>query len=121
MATLTTSLEIPFNSQEDWNEYDHRVNTTIQQVCEDLKVTRKGDMVGEIIRFQIAFASSCGASFARYMVASEKPLKLMHINEGDGYQVSPILIRGLILSDVKDMVKRERAMREAGRTPFPRI
>jgi len=104
MATVTSSLQIPFPTNDDWDTYHQMVEEKIKQTCTDLKATRKGDTVGEIIRFQVA------DGYAQYIVVQENPLKIMHIHEGDAYEASHILIRGLNLSDVIDMVGREKAI-----------
>lgn len=64
------------------------------------------DMIGEIIRFQRA------DGYAQYMIWDTKPLQLVWLELGDAYGVEEALIRGLRLEDVKQMVERERALRD---------
>lgn len=60
------------------------------------------DIVGEVIRFQIA------DGYAQYMVWSVKPLELIHLPLGDAWSIPEAHARGLRLSDVRDMVEREK-------------
>jgi hypothetical protein len=45
------------------------------------------------------------------MVLSERPLRLVHLDLGDGYTVEPSLLRGLTLAEVRRMVGFERGWR----------
>ena len=68
--------------------------------------TDQDDVVGEIIRWQRA------DGYAEYMVVNTKPLELVHLDTGDGYEVEAPLIRGLNLSDVRGMVESERRIND---------
>lgn len=50
--------------------------------------------------------------YARYVVLSERPLALVHIPTGDGWQIDEITRRGLRLSDVREDVARNKKMAE---------
>lgn len=45
--------------------------------------------------------------FATYIVWSSKPLKLVHLEIGDGYAAPAAYIRGLRLSDIKLQAKQD--------------
>jgi hypothetical protein len=65
-----------------------------------------GDLIGEIIRFPRA------DGYAQYMVWSTKPLKLIWIELGDAWDIDKVTERGLRLSDVREMVERDRKLAE---------
>ena len=62
----------------------------------------KSDLVGETIRFPVA------DGYAEYMVYRTRPLQLIHLPYVDAWEVNPIMLRGLRVSDVKEMVERSR-------------
>jgi len=66
----------------------------------------KGALRGEEIRFPR------GDGYARYFVYTEKPLALIHIPTGDAWDIDDVMRRGLRLSDVRDMVAREKKLAE---------
>jgi len=65
----------------------------------------KGDLVGEVVRFQIA------DGYAEYMVANHSPLTLINLGLGDGYSIPEAHARGLRLTDIRKDVERERRIR----------
>jgi hypothetical protein len=67
---------------------------------------RPGPLVGEVISWPVADGK------AQYMVYTTKPLALLHLDYGDGYQVDPIMIRGLRVTDVKEKVRQAKALSE---------
>ena len=64
------------------------------------------ELLGEVVRWQRA------DGYAQYMVWQTRPLQLIHLDLGDGWEVEDALIRGLRLSDVEDMVAHSRRLRE---------
>lgn len=62
------------------------------------------DLAGEIIRFPIADGK------ASYMVYTLKPLALIHLNYGDGYEVNAMTLRGMRVSDVREEVRKQKAL-----------
>lgn len=90
-------------NQGGWDEATKRFR---EELAAEAKQTNSGDTVGEIVRFQIA------DGYAEYMVWSEKPLHLIDVGGPDGYQIPVAHERGLRLSDVRDMVARDRKWRE---------
>lgn len=66
----------------------------------------RNPLVGECIRFGVADGR------AEYMVYTTSPLALIHLPYVDAYEADPILLRGLRVSDVKQMVKSDKAIAE---------
>ena len=65
-----------------------------------------GELAGETIRSGVA------DGYALYMVVTERPLQLIHITLGDAYSMGPVWERGLRISDVRQMVEREKGLAE---------
>lgn len=98
------SIEIPYDHElRDWTEQNRRYEAALKEAADAARAKSPGDMVGETLRWQVA------DGYAVYMVVKQKPLTVAHVNEGDGYQVDPIMIRGLRLSDVRERVAGEKA------------
>lgn len=75
--------------------------------CRSRTPNRRADSpIGEVIRWQVA------DGYAQYMVYTTSPLALIHLDYLDGYEVSEIMLRGLRVSDVKQMIARERRLSE---------
>lgn len=72
--------------------------------CKRVKEHSDCEYAGEIVKYHIA------DGYAEYMVFSVKPVKLVHIPLYDAYHF-PYAHRWTA-KDIKDMVKRERAMKE---------
>lgn len=62
------------------------------------------DSRDKIVGKTIAFGVADGR--AEYMVYRTKPLSLIHLDYLDGYNADPILLRGLRVSDVRDLVEQ---------------
>lgn len=77
----------------------------LAQWCRD-NASSPSDLIGKTIRFQVA------DGYAQYMVCSTRPLELLHLDYVDGYEADPILLRGLTLTDVKDLVGRAERLAE---------
>ena len=92
----------------DWrkNDWQEREADYVATLAELAGKQYSGDTVGEVVRWQRA------DGYAQYMVLSEKPLRLVHLDLGDGYGVEAALLRGLTLATVQGMVQRERALRD---------
>ena len=106
MATLAKQLNIDAPlSLDKIDEYRIKWTEALGRWATEARAKNEGILVGEIVRWQIA------DGYAQYMVMSQKPLKLAHINEGDGYAVDSALIRGLRLVDVMGMINREHALK----------
>lgn len=104
MAVCKNRIDIITNySNDDWRQQEER---QIEEWAIKFQDANAGDIVGETIRFHVA------DGYAVYMVQKQKPLTLVHVNQGDGYQIPAAHIRGLNLTEVRKMVDGERMMRE---------
>jgi len=74
----------------------------LEKVKEGYRKLAKGDLIGEEVRFQIA------DGYARYMVIKQRPLTVVHLDVGDGYQAHGPTIHGLRLGDVEAQVEADR-------------
>jgi hypothetical protein len=95
MATLTTAVEIPYNWNHDWKRQDRAYDAAIKAAQRQFRRKDRGEWVGAIISWSVA------DGYATYMVAQQNPLVMAHVFYGDGYEVDPIMIRGLELSDIE--------------------
>lgn len=81
-------------AEEDW----------LDNLKAELRAKKTGDLVGEELRWSRA------DGYARYLIVSQTPnLVLALLEVGDAWQVEAALIRGLRLSDARQMVERDRA------------
>lgn len=84
-----------FKQEADWQE------KLRQHVVAEAKAAGTFDAhLGEVIQFQVA------DNYARYMVASMKPLALVHLPFGDGYTFQ--FANRLTAKDVRDKVEEAR-------------
>ena len=93
----------------DWNNYDHEVHEQMEEkFFKDLKAyvlkRKKVKNVGEIIGFQV------GDGYAKYMVASMKPLELIHMPLGDAWEFQ--YVQNLKAKDVQDLIDQAKKMAE---------
>ena len=95
----------PFDIRGDWRQSPH-----VKAMDELLEASHKlppGKVKGAVVKWQRA------DGYAWYIVTSERPLTLQHIDYMDGYAVEPALIRGLTKADIEEMLERERRWRAA--------
>ena len=99
----------------DWEEQhkrDAEYFAEVKRLCQVTRTPGNGhakddsDLVGEIVKWHR------GDGYALYAVVNTEPLELAWVPFGDRWTVEPALIRGLILDEVRDMVERERRLRE---------
>lgn len=64
----------------------------------------KNPLIGEIIDFPM------GDGYASYVVFETKPLSLIHLEEGDAWHADRITLRGLRVSDIREMADRKRRL-----------
>lgn len=96
MATLYGSIQIPFDSSLSHEERTKKENEALKRILEPFKKRRPNDdLVGKTIRFPVA------DGHAVYAVVSSFPLRLCHIDVGDGWRVASETIRGLRIADVR--------------------
>lgn len=94
----------PDYGAKDYCAEQARETAEIEQWKASLR--KPGTVLGQEITFPVA------DGYARYVVVSEKPLKLVHLAVGDAWMVNSILLRGLRLTDVKVMLEREDLFRQ---------
>lgn len=104
-----TLVQAPLRPPEiDWrkNDWQEKEADYVATLAELARKQYSGDTVGEVLRWQRA------DGYAQYMVLSESPLRLVHLDLGDGYEVEAALLRGLTLKSVQAMVASNRALSE---------
>jgi len=106
MAELIGRIGEAVDYTKGWDAVQKQEEDQLNRFRQQFKAANTGDTVGEIVKWQRADGYAC------YMVVSEEPLQLAHIDHGDAYQVEPALIRGLIIEDIRLMVDSERAISE---------
>lgn len=95
-------IEVP---QLDWkniSKYKKDSEEYIQKLKEFLIKRKNEKYVGETINFPVA------DGYAQYMVASIKPLELVHINLGDGYQFQ--YVNRLTPKDIKEKIEQQKSL-----------
>lgn len=85
------------NWEEQENEYLQKLRTWV-------KLNRPNKDAGEVISFQVA------DGYAQYMVLSLKPVELMHIPFGDGYQYQ--YANRLTAKDIREEIERGKLLAE---------
>jgi hypothetical protein len=91
----------PDATMEQWDAADAAYIEAVRRLAP--KGTGKNaDLVGAVVGFGVADGS------AQYMVWRTSPLELVHLPLGDAYQIPAAHARGLRLSDIRQMVERER-------------
>jgi hypothetical protein len=104
MAKLIGSYEVEFVDGEDTTELLVRQENGVAALSKAFKLAGNGDLAGEEVAWQR------GDGYARYLVVREKPLQLMHLAIGDAWSVEEALIRGLRKKDVRELVRRRKAL-----------
>lgn len=66
----------------------------------------RSDLVGEVIRIPWA------DGYAQYMVYRTNPLQLLHVPLGDAWNVPEYMTKGLTGQDIRDMLERDRKLKE---------
>jgi hypothetical protein len=95
-----TPPSFSYNGKFDHKAYDAEEERYVKELRAWLKDEGyAGEYVGGIIYFPIADGR------ASYMVASLRPLILIHMNWGDAWDADAILLRGLVAQDVKDLLR----------------
>ena len=105
MASLIEQLDIDVPIYV-YEKYNAEWKDAQKRWAREFRAKSPGELVGEIVTWPVA------DGYAEYMVASEKPLKLAHINILDGYVIPHAMIRGLRLSDIRSIVDHDRFMRK---------
>lgn len=85
-------------SNFDMNDYTKAETEYIDKVKAYARANGQGALRGEEIRFQVA------DGYARYIVFSTKPVELMHLSVGDGWQYQ--YAHRLTAKDIAEEVQR---------------
>jgi hypothetical protein len=92
-------------SREEYLEAEDKYIEELKAFVKDRKP--KGKNVGEVIRFPVA------DGYAQYMVASMRPLELVHIPLCDAYQFQ--YVNRITVKDVEDKIEMERSWAKLAR------
>ena len=98
-------FEFDYSSSDGYEAYDKAVEDYLTRLAAWCRDNGSGELVGETISFPVADGK------AVYMVYRERPCALIHVPIGDAYQADAILERGIRLADVREHVRREKAIR----------
>lgn len=97
-------IEVPeFKSGEPWQDYEKRCDTHVKAVKQWAKTNGAGPEAGQEVDFPQ------GDGYARYIVFSLKPVKLIHLNVGDAWQY-PYAHR-LTASDIRDVLRKDSSLK----------
>lgn len=117
-ATLISApIPAPGFDADNWRERekayieDLSARATAQRSKPHNQASNDSDLVGKIVRWQRA------DGYASYMVWDVEPLRLVHLDLGDGYTVESALLRGLTLAEVRRMVEWEDSWKRASTEP----
>lgn len=106
-------MEVPdfdsFNKEDggyDVQAYFDACKQHEQDMAEWCRQNSKSDLAGEVMRFPVADGK------ATYMVHKLKPLTLIFLDYGDGYEIPDMMLRGMTVADVRSEVARNRKLAE---------
>jgi hypothetical protein len=91
-----------FSIEQPFEAYQQATEKFVQSVKDWAKKNGNGECRGEEIRFPVA------DGYAQYVVVGLKPVTLIHLPIGDGWQFQ--YANRLTAKDVRDQVRREQAM-----------
>ena len=99
-----TEIELPKFDFKNFNYEEHqkKENAYIEKLRQFCFKRKRGKNVGEIIKFQVA------DGYALYMVASMRPLELIHIPLGDAYDFQYVHL--MTPKEVQESIDREKAI-----------
>lgn len=98
------SIEKPETDYKNYNYEleEKREQEYVKKVVKYAKLRHTGNYVGKELQMSVA------DGYARYIVISEKPMALVHLDLGDGYD-HPYIHR-LTAKDVKDEIDRSERL-----------
>ncbi len=76
----------------------------VQEICDLARETNKGDLVGTEVHYPVADGA------ATYVVWTQRPLALIHVDTGDAYRLQPFAERGLAVADIREFARRAEAL-----------
>lgn len=95
-------FEVPeIHPTSDWQQQEARYVESL--ATEARRHSANNGLVGEVVRFHVV------DGYAQYMVWSTKPLELIHLELGDCWKIPEAHARGLNLTDIRNMVERDKA------------
>lgn len=105
MATVFAApkeIPLPSIASETWREDEAAY---VAKLTEMARANGDAPEIGKEIRFPR------GDGYARYLVWSARPLQLVWLQIGDAWQVEEALIRGLRITDLRLMIKRDESLK----------
>lgn len=102
MATIFNvpeSIKVPEFNWKDQKQYEKDEKKFIEDLANFLKRRKKGDLIGRVIKFQVA------DGYAEYMVAGLKPVELVFLPLIDAYQSE--FAELMTAEKIKEMVERD--------------
>ena len=107
MGTVAPPCELDMGSLQKYREYESNVTRWKKILSDQYRRECAQEFVGEVIRTPIA------DGFAEYIVVSARPLRVVHLDVGDGWNAPRPWIRGLRHEDVAEMIAVEKSIARA--------
>lgn len=107
MAVEADPIALPAIEPDDYKNFDDSEHAkAFYAMLDEAKALPADEVVGQIIKFQVA------DGYAHYRVGGnvDGTVTVQHIDFLDGWRADPILIKGLDADDVRELVRRDRAM-----------
>ena len=95
------SIEVPSWDAEDWEKEENRYIEELRKYCLD---DNSGSYIGKVANFSIA------DGYASYMIASIRPLELIHMETGDAYEYPHI--ERLNAKDIKQNIDFQESLKK---------
>ncbi len=92
-------IKLPSFSSKTYREDEEKY---VKQIKDFVTKRKAGKNIGEIVRFQVA------DGYAEYMVASMKPLELVHLPTGDAWEYQ--YINRLTVKDIQQRLDFETSL-----------
>lgn len=105
MATIYSppgQIPVPELDFANFSNYEKECKEYKSKLKEFLLKNNKGKHIGEIIRFPVA------DGYAEYMVASMKPVQLIHLPLGDAWQFQYAHLLGT--KEIKEQIDSQKAL-----------
>lgn len=105
MATIYSSpsqIKVPELNFQNFNKYEKECEEYKQKLKEFLLKRNSGKNIGEIIRFPVA------DGYAEYMVASMKPVELVHLPLMDAWEFQYAHLLGA--KEVQEEIDKQKAL-----------
>lgn len=97
-------IEAPKFNWNDLKEYARQCEEYVEALRTAVRNENSDPIVGEVISFQVA------DGYAKYLVASLKPVELIHLPFDDEYQFEYAHL--LTVKEIKALVKQQEAMKK---------